>query len=259
MPNNLCFKYIFTISGHIYRPLWTYYAPNKIDFVFYASSFLLFENKYGTPPPELGFKSMTWPRLFMWDTIYAEWTTKLLKNSPVQIIKTKSIWYSDAKFTFNVNIKSKNNIILFDVPPLKISSYLVSGSYPLYRTFRNGMLFLEDIYRWALMNNINIIFKKKRGKSLHSNIRYLEYTEFFALRRNVTIVDSNISPYKLIKEFGSPVISAPFTSTAFIAKELGVPSFFYDPTEKLFKNDRGCQGVQLISGVSELDIIKSFF
>jgi polysaccharide biosynthesis PFTS motif protein len=83
-------------------------------------------------------------------------------------------------------------------------------------------------------------------------MKYWAYSNYFENRSGVIAVDSNISAYKLIKEFGGPVISAPFTSTAFIARELNVESIFYDPSGLIFKSDRGCQGVKLISGSMEL-------
>jgi polysaccharide biosynthesis PFTS motif protein len=195
---------------------------------------------------------MTWPKLFMWDTEYANWTDKLFKHSTTKVLKTSAIWYSDSKLNVQ-NTKNKKNIILFDVSPAKLSSLLPMGNYPLYRTYGNSVKFLDDIYLWAIHNNFNIIWKKKRNKSIHSNIKYWAYSELFASKPGVILIDSNVSPHKLINEFNSPVISAPFTSTAFIAKELGAPSFFYDPTKTLFKTDRGCQGVKLLSGFDELD------
>jgi polysaccharide biosynthesis PFTS motif protein len=251
LPNNKCFKYVFTINGHIYRPLWTYYCSEKIDFLFYAASYSQYETKYGVPPPELGFASMTWPKLYMWNNEYANWTERLFKNSYTKIIKTDNIWYSDEKLIVNFDKKQKH-IILFDVPPAKLSSLLPMGNYPLYRTYKNSITFLEDIYKWATDNNYVILWKKKRDKSIHSNIRYWSFCDSFEVRPGVLAIDSNVSAYKLIKEFGGPVISAPFTSTAFIASELNIKSIFYDPTESIFKTDRGCQGVKLISGSTEL-------
>lgn len=251
LPNNRCYKYVFTINGHIYRPLWTYYCSEKIDFLFYAGSYPQYETIYGVPPPELGYTSMTWPKLFMWDNDYAKWTEGLLNRIGTQIIKTNSIWYSDAKLAINYNTKKKH-IILFDVPPAKLSSLLPMGSYPLYRTYVNCTMFLEHVYRWAVENDYVIVWKKKRNKSFHSNMQYWTYCNNFENRSGVIAVDSNVSAYKLIKEFGGPVISAPFTSTAFIARELNVESIFYDPSGSIFKSDRGCQGVKLISGSMEL-------
>ena len=44
----------------------------------------------------------------------------------------------------------------------------------------------------------------------------------------------------------------PFTSTSFIAQYYNKSTYFYDPTKILFKDDRGAQGVELISGYDEL-------
>jgi hypothetical protein len=45
----------------------------------------------------------------------------------------------------------------------------------------------------------------------------------------------------------------PFTSTALIARNMGKPSIYYDPTGNLQKDDRAAHGIPIVSGVSELE------
>jgi polysaccharide biosynthesis PFTS motif protein len=72
---------------------------------------------------------------------------------------------------------------------------------------------------------------------------------------NVVSIDPGISAFRVILD-SDIVISMPFTSTAFIANYYRKKSFFYDPSKSLFEDDRGAQGVELISGYDELyDII----
>ncbi len=44
----------------------------------------------------------------------------------------------------------------------------------------------------------------------------------------------------------------PFTSTAHIARELGKPACFYDPTGMIQRNDRAAHGIPIIIGRAEL-------
>ena len=44
----------------------------------------------------------------------------------------------------------------------------------------------------------------------------------------------------------------PFTSTALIARELGRPSCYYDPTGLVQKDDRAAHGIEIVSGREEL-------
>ena len=45
----------------------------------------------------------------------------------------------------------------------------------------------------------------------------------------------------------------PCTSTAIIAREMGKPSVYYDPTGLLLKNDPAAHGIPLLSNTAELD------
>ena len=64
-------------------------------------------------------------------------------------------------------------------------------------------------------------------------------------------MDPDLSPIQVI-ENSIAVISMPFTSTALIARELGKPSVYYDPSGLLQKDDRAAHGIPILSGQKEL-------
>ena len=45
----------------------------------------------------------------------------------------------------------------------------------------------------------------------------------------------------------------PFTATALIAKKMGKPTVYYDPSGLIQKDDRGAHGIEIISGKKELE------
>jgi hypothetical protein len=47
----------------------------------------------------------------------------------------------------------------------------------------------------------------------------------------------------------------PFTSTALVARNLGKPSYYYDPSGIIQKDDRAAHGIPVISGFAELQKI----
>jgi len=47
----------------------------------------------------------------------------------------------------------------------------------------------------------------------------------------------------------------PFTSTALVARNPGKPSYYYDPSGIIQKDDRATHGIPVISGVDELQEI----
>ena len=48
-------------------------------------------------------------------------------------------------------------------------------------------------------------------------------------------------------------VSMPFTSTAIIAKSMGKPSIFYDPTGMIKKDDLAAHGIEVLTNKSELN------
>ena len=65
------------------------------------------------------------------------------------------------------------------------------------------------------------------------------------------VIDPDHAAARLIEK-STLVISMPFTSTALIAKNLGVPSYYYDPSGIIQKGDRAAHSIPIISGVNEL-------
>ncbi len=64
-------------------------------------------------------------------------------------------------------------------------------------------------------------------------------------------IDPDTSSYEMMEKC-SAVISMPFTSTALIARELGKPSCFYDPTGLIQRDDRAAHGIPIMIGRNEL-------
>ena len=64
-------------------------------------------------------------------------------------------------------------------------------------------------------------------------------------------IDPSI-PAELIIAKAKAVISMPFTSTALVAKHLGKPSIFYDPSGLVLKDDPAAHGVMVINNKVDL-------
>ena len=64
-------------------------------------------------------------------------------------------------------------------------------------------------------------------------------------------IDCDIAAIDLINKCKG-VISMPYTSTATIARELGKPPVYYDPTGRIAKDDLAAHGIKVLSGIEEL-------
>jgi polysaccharide biosynthesis PFTS motif protein len=97
-----------------------------------------------------------------------------------------------------------------------------------------------------------MLWKRKRniGRIAHPFYRHL--ADQLANNSHVMLVDPEISAIRVV-ESSVAVISMPFTSTALIAKEMGKPSIYYDPTGLLQKDDRAAHGIPILSTRDELD------
>ena len=122
-----------------------------------------------------------------------------------------------------------------------------------YRTFINGRKFLDDVYDLAIKYNFIVVWKTKREFAYAHSQSYIRFIKRFSNRPNVIKVESETSAFKITKN-ASGSISMPFTSTGQVAQINNINSIYYDPTRILFKDDRGRQNCELISGRNELDL-----
>ena len=162
-------EYLFSISNHIYRPLWTYVAENrgsKVTMYNYAASFPML-----TSFPELGLKTMTWPRILQWSKPYANYIRDKLIFKGIEVIDVPCIYHSDC------NIKlpklSKKTIAIFDVSPWRTSAHVELLTEENYRQ-NSWRAFLEDIYDSVNSDSTDILWKQKRAAVNQIDKAYLK-------------------------------------------------------------------------------------
>jgi polysaccharide biosynthesis PFTS motif protein len=111
--------------------------------------------------------------------------------------------------------------------------------------------FLIDISDAVADRGLVMAHKPKRtvGRLLHRG--YARLLEQLREEAHVFHVHPDTSAAVLVSQCIA-VISAPFTSTALIAREMGIPSAFYDPLGIIQKDDRGARGLPIVTGRDEL-------
>lgn len=251
--NNLANEYFFSISSVIYRPLWTYSVENlgsEVTLFGYASSFGGFKTKNTNENLESEYDNTTWPKILFWTDDYIKFIQSKVEKS-IEVKKVMHpIYLSDNDIPLpSISTKS---ITVFDITP--VDEYNGSRSlnnFRYFRSFENSKQFLLDIYNICKKYNYTLVWKRKRKFSPVHSSAYIKFCEEFEKNNNIIIVDSDTSAFRLIQN-SEIIISIPFTSTAFIAKYFSKESIFYDPAKILFKDDRGSQDIQLISGYDEL-------
>ena len=243
-------EYLFHNSVWIYRPLWTYDAEkigSKITFYFYSTNCESFKAHDGYQPIPYGWKAMNWSRYLVWDKYQAEFIRRSV-HGKANIANVGPIWFTDTnkKLPFYDGIK----IAVFDITPQRNSLYCALGLPKEFYTPNIVNKFLEDIVFLAKGNYL-ILWKRKRNIGALAHPLYRSLAHRLAKLCDVVLVDSEISAVKVI-ERSDIVISIPFTSTALIARSLGKPSAYYDPTGIIIKNDVAGHGIPVLSNYKEL-------
>ena len=96
------------------------------------------------------------------------------------------------------------------------------------------------------------MWKKKREIGRGAHPAYRNLLNQIINEKNIIIIDPEVSVLSVI-ESSSAVISMPFTSVAIMAKNLGKPSVYFDPSKTIFKDDRAAHGIQVIHEIDELE------
>ena len=192
---------------------------------------------------------MNWPRYLVWDDYQVEFVRKMVgKSAMVSIVGP--IWFSTR--AINVPRLPERGIAVFDVQPVRISFYRLLAQEVDYYVPSISVQFLTDSFNCIQSIGAQMLFKRKRQlNSKYHHPSYFQFVERMGRWDKMITIDHDTSAYELIEKC-SAVISMPFTSTAHIARELGKPSCFYDPTGLIQRDDRASHGIPIMIGRDEL-------
>ena len=253
-PERLAKDYLFHNSDSIYRPLWTYEAERRgarITFYFYSTNNERFKRTEGYPPLTYGFQAMNWPHYLVWNESQADFVRRAVGDT-VNISIVGQIWFATS--VEEMPTFSGQGVAVFDITPTRSSLYQTLGLDFEFYVPGTCIPFLHDIQQVTKDAGYVMLWKRKRklkNESSFAHPAYITFAETLSEAKNVIIVDPDISANRVI-EASKLVISMPFTSTALIARELGKPSCYYDPTGLIQKDDRAAHGIEVISGPEEL-------
>jgi len=250
-PKRLAKEYLFNLSALQYRPMWTYEAEKRgarITFYFYSTNCEGFKRTDGYPPPHYAYQMMSWSHYLVWDEYQADFVRRVVGET-AKISVVGSIWFNSS--AEGLPAFEGRGVAVFDVTPHRASRYRTLGSDFEYYIPETCLPFLSDIQKVTNDAGYMMMWKRKRKIGSIAHPHYRCFAEHLKTSKNVMTVDPDISAYRVI-EASTAVISMPFTSTALIARELGKPSCYYDPTDMIQKDDRAGHGIDIISGPEEL-------
>jgi polysaccharide biosynthesis PFTS motif protein len=244
--------YMFNNSGWIYRPLWTYEVERRgcdVVMYFYSTNSEPFKRAGGYPPMYYGYRAMNWPRYLVWDDYQADFVRRATDGG-AQIDVVGPIWFQGK--ADDVPCQSRLSVAVFDVTPTRSSWYRILGLDAEFYVPETVNAFLEHNWQAVLRLQGEVLWKRKREIGRAAHPRYRACAERLGNACNVRLVDPAVSAIKVI-ESAAITVSLPFTSTALLARQLGKPSAYYDPTGTVLPDDRAAHGIPVLSGPTELD------
>ena len=249
--DSLARDYLFHNSNYIYRPLWTYEAEkqgSRVTFYFYSTNCESFKRPTGYPKLMYGWQAMNWSHYLVWDEYQANFVRRAV-GEDVNISVVGPIWFQGSNC--EMPQVEKPGVAVFDVTPHRSSCYCVLGADYEFYIPATSEGFLSHIADAVCQVSAVMLWKRKRKIGAIAHPRYRYFTERLSARKDIVLVDPEISALQVI-EASCAVISMPFTSTALIARALGKPSVYYDPTGELQSDDRAAHGIPIVSGSEQL-------
>lgn len=238
-------EYMMSNSGWLYRPLWTYAAEaagSRITFYFYSTNSATFKTASGYPRQTNHWELCTWSRYLVWEEEQRDFLRRLGIDGSIDIVGP--IWFSDADAALPACMPPA--IAVFDVQPMRESIYRSLALGYEYYTARTAIGFVEGISEVTSGLGLKILFKRKRNVGRNIHPLYAVALARLTDTGSLISVEPGLAAQHIIKEC-SCVVSMPFTSTALIARAMGKPSCYYDPTGLVQHDDRSAYGIRVFN------------
>ncbi|WP_430472001.1 polysaccharide biosynthesis PFTS motif protein [Thalassospira lucentensis] len=255
-------EYVFTQSNYSLRPLWTHMVEKRggaVTLVFYATNVRHFQLNQNADVADLpAFHVMTWRNILMPKSSSATWLRGVIKSADVK--EFGNVAFCNRQDALS-DVPAERCVLIFDVTPRSLTWSALLGIPPTYYQPSTVKSFVSDIIRICKRHGIKIAIKSKKKFSGYRSPSglYQRFIEKSARDGDLIVVNDEVSAERhLARAIGA--ISIPFTSTAITAKNLGLPSVYYDPTRELisYGDDQTVyaelsHGIDVVRGCEDLD------
>lgn len=238
--NRLIESVVLTCSNYISQPLWFRALKHaKVHMIWYAQNWRPIG--YRDDGVTSNVPSLRWLRVdthWVWTKAFAEYLEALIPGADTKVVGP-IVWSLPADTPTKIDALE---IVIFDVSPFDDEVALKGGEISNYFNSENLFTFVENLIilkaelEGALSSRVRLRLKTKRGLKAVYDSKYFEYLEKLNAAGIITLEHHSVNIYSLIAS-SDLVISYPFTSTAYIADYLGIPSIYYDPTGAILRQD----------------------
>ena len=246
---------VFHNSVGSIKPLWAVALERQnvlIDYCFYSTNSEPLDEHQQKKTDALWILA-GWSRYVVFDELQKQdLQDQLVFQGTVQIAKVLP-WWSDIEF--DIPDLGKPTISLFDTA-LHNQIYSRSTLNQLgWDSPEIALTYLKAVLEIAEENNLKVYYKNKRSRSneMRNDEHFYGVISLLAKFKNSLFeIDDRVAPVRMI-ESSFLTISKPLSTTAVIAKSLGKPSVYFDPTGKLIPTDPSCRGCKVLKSKHELN------
>ena len=233
---------VMTCSSWGCQPLWVRSLRNtRVHMIWYSQAWKT--SAYDPDGVKSTVPAVRWIRAdvhWVWTRAFSRYLMELgLGDSDIHAVGP-ILWYHEKTALPDPDTV---RVLAFDVPAVTDQVMLqVVGEITNYFRFENLRAFVTDVIdlkvplEKALRRPVSVWMKMKRGMRPHYAVEYFQFVEQVAAEGLLMKASSDENLFSLIS--GSDlVIAYPFTSPAYIAEWLGIPSIYYDPTETVLRDE----------------------
>lgn len=227
-----------------------HYSQNSIPFSFKG------DNQLHT------FTSMKWMALdihWVWTNDFKNYLKNECKIDCLINVIGPILWYPNT--VRNKKKRREKDLLLFDVTPVRKDLEKTVAIRNNYYSYETVSRFIEDTVEIASDLNIKVSLKSKR--EIQTKFHDPSYSDILKKLemdfKNFEIIHHSVDMFKLISD-SSLIVAIPFTSVAYVAQELKIPSIYYDPINALECVIPFPKGIKFINNKNELNsAIKNHF
>ncbi len=251
--NDIIEIFLCPYNGSLNRSLWQIDCKDKVKrsyLYFYSTNGDGVKTKYGYPQNNSNWSVTDYDNYLVWDN-YQKKVLYEFGNLVRSKIITIGPMINQIKSNDRNLILPKNYVSVFDITPYRLSNNLTNIFSIITPDYVNK--FFNDILNVCIDLDLNIIHKKKKqiNKKILSK-KYYNYLGILEKNKRYLSLKDNISIEYLIKN-SKLVISYPYTSTSIIAKEMKVPTIYYDGSGLIDINEENfSHGIDVLNNTDDL-------
>jgi len=264
---------VTTVSNIFSQPLWMSSLLNKSfrsHMVWYSqNSMFLFTNETGV------FKHVD--PVFSYIMVDESWVWTKGFTDQLKIKGVCGIFHEVGPITWNLPRQEKTSIIssslhvcIFDITPgndkiaetigvARLDSSSLSKEYERFDYLNPKTIskFVTDIVSTVKLlesengRKISVSLKHKREHAEKHDKRYLNLIKNMVNNDEISLIDPRVNLYSLISNI-DVAIMVPYTSVAYVADSLNVPSIYFDPNQEVIPIYEETNNIAFASGKDDL-------